>query len=502
MRQRPTAVESQQLHKSPDPTSMTSTEDTPLVTSTQQPAKERPLATILGAVAAVALTGLLFYNVSQPLPTDTHRHNATTAIMDDGSYYCDPAAHEFGYVKLPHKTNGHYFYSFFESRSNPETDPLVLWLEGGPGSSSTWAMFNVNGPCTIRDDLNGTVYNPNSWTNNANVIWLDQPIGVGFSYGDAADDDSDEVDVGRNVYAFLQGWLKNHSKFQSHQLFIAGQSYGGHYVPAAANYIVNQQKKPLANDTLRINLAGIAIGNGCTDTVVQLPGVVDMVESIRDEYNITLVTPDELKQMKQDAAVLAGIVQACQDPAQSQACLAITPALGKVLVPLITNPTRSPYDVRVVCTGPTCADEGMIKTEAYLNLNTTQSLLGVNKTFRWNNATVNREFAVDSGKSAVHFVPDILAANVRVLLFAGDTDLVCDWKGNDAWAKKLQWSGHDAYNAASVAPLQVDGQNAGEVRSAAGLTFVRVFNSGHTVPVDQPRVGLAIINSFFQNTTL
>ncbi|KAF0746301.1 hypothetical protein AaE_008176 [Aphanomyces astaci] len=149
--------------------------------------------------------------------------------------FCDTTYHESGYIKLPHKANDQYFYWYFESRSNPTDDPLQPQHEGGSGTSSIWALLNENGPCSIGDDGNSTQFNAHSWTNHANMIWIDQPTGVGFSFSGGHDDDHIEVDVGRNVYEFLLEF------FQANPFYIPGQSYGGHYVPAIAAYILQTQ---------------------------------------------------------------------------------------------------------------------------------------------------------------------------------------------------------------------------------------------------------------------
>ncbi|KAF0686128.1 Aste57867_22093 [Aphanomyces stellatus] len=87
----------------------------------------------------------------------------------------------------------------------------------------------------------------------------------------------------------------------------------------------------------------------------------------------------------------------------------------KILTPLVTNPTRNPYDVREIC-DPTCNDYGMAKTGVYLNQSHVQAMLGVHKPYAWNNATVGMAFAFDAGKSVALLEPEILAAGVRVLL--------------------------------------------------------------------------------------
>jgi len=186
----------------------------------------------------------------------------------DTIQFCDTTYQESGYIKLPHKKDGNYFYWFFESRSDPVTDPLVLWLTGGPGGSSMMALLTENGPCTVGDNLT-TINNPYSWTSNANVIWLDQPIGVGFSYGEPTDYDHTEDDVAHNIFAFLQLWLEKHPKFKNHPFFVTGESYAGHYIPVVAHYIMEQQSKA-EKDNVHINLQGIAMGNGLTNPIIQV----------------------------------------------------------------------------------------------------------------------------------------------------------------------------------------------------------------------------------------
>ncbi|KAF0716733.1 hypothetical protein As57867_002690, partial [Aphanomyces stellatus] len=255
---------------------MTSSENSPLFTVVSKPrmtiasTSNTVLIMALGALGTlVATVGVVTCSQNCPVPLPQSDLSVT---LD--SVFCDTARQQSGYIQLPHKVDDHYFYWFFESRGNPEMDPLVLWLTGGPGGSSMIALLTENGPCTIDGTLN-TIHNPYSWTNHANVIWLDQPTGVGFSYSTSdQDDDHNEVDVGRNIYGFLQGFLKKNPKFKNHPFFITGESYGGHYVPSAAAYLL---KQPPQGDDIRIRLKGIAIGNGLTDTITQIPHTLDMV---------------------------------------------------------------------------------------------------------------------------------------------------------------------------------------------------------------------------------
>eukprot|EP00729_Bicosta_minor_P010476 gene10476-21802_t len=157
---------------------------------------------------------------------------------------CDTVKQHAGYIKL---TDGalskNYFFWFFESRSAPATDPVVLWMTGGPGCSSEVALFGENGPCQVNTEGTNTTANPYSWNSKANLLYIDQPAGTGFSYGTGMD--HDEAGVAKDMYAFLQGFFKEYSQYAALDFFAFGESYAGHYVPAVTHMIwANNQKLP------------------------------------------------------------------------------------------------------------------------------------------------------------------------------------------------------------------------------------------------------------------
>lgn len=144
-----------------------------------------------------------------------------------------------------------YFYWFFESRSAPSTDPLVLWMTGGPGCSSEVALFGENGPCSVNKEGTDTVTNPYSWNTAANILYIDQPTGTGFSYGTGLD--SNEVQVSEDMYDFLQQFLQGHPQYAKLPFFAFGESYAGHYIPAVTHRIwLNNQNLPAG--AIHINL--------------------------------------------------------------------------------------------------------------------------------------------------------------------------------------------------------------------------------------------------------
>ncbi|CAI5727715.1 unnamed protein product [Peronospora destructor] len=219
----------------------------------------------LTLVAAGVIFLLVFAFVARKDSSVSSFTNLKGVSSKFDEFFCGMTSHESGHIKLTNEKDDHYFYWFVESQSEPQKDPLVLWLTGGPGCSSMMALLTENGPCHVHPDLS-TQINPYSWNGQANVIWLDQPTGVGFSYGSSVDYDSSELNVAENIYWFLQEFLRKHPDFSDREFFVTGESYGGHYVPATASYILKANMlRHLNPDTVYINMAGIAVGNGLTD---------------------------------------------------------------------------------------------------------------------------------------------------------------------------------------------------------------------------------------------
>jgi cathepsin A (carboxypeptidase C) len=190
---------------------------------------------------------------------------------------CDPNVKQVtGYLDVD--GDKHFYFWFFESRDKPATDPLVLWLNGGPGCSSFTGLLMELGPCRVNPGGKDTTLNPDSWNSRANVIFLDQPVNTGFSYTEGEDVRTSDK-AAEDVYAFLQIFLKDYPKYASSNFTVTGESYAGHYIPAIAHAIqesnlVISQSNP--KKLQRVNLESIAIGNGLTDPLVQYEYYPDM----------------------------------------------------------------------------------------------------------------------------------------------------------------------------------------------------------------------------------
>merc|ERR1712153_187713 len=390
---------------------------------------------LLVASAIVAIcTAAPVYTLNGALEEKSHAPE--TAI-------CDPVQQYSGYFNLS-TGDKHYFYWFFESRSAPATDPVVLWMTGGPGCSSEVALFGENGPCTVNADGTDTITNPHSWNSNANLLYIDQPAGTGFSYGTGLD--RDEKGVARDMYDFLQQFMQKHSKYNELDFFAVGESYAGHYIPAVTHEVWKNNNN-LPAGAIKIKLAGTAVGNGLTDPAIEA-------------CNMGLLIPYTLTGM-------------------------------------------NPYDMRIKCAKPPlCYDFSNVGT--YLDRPEVRATLGVGER-KWSDCNhlvaIAFELGGDWMQPYQQMIPDQLESGIRVLIYAGDQDYICNWLGNQAWTQALPWSHQGDFNTTSATNWTGTSGTApmGTIQQSNGFTFLRVFDAGHMVPRDQPEAALAMLNAWTSN---
>lgn len=372
------------------------------------------------------------------------------------------------------------FYWLFKSRDSKSTDPLVFWLTGGPGCSSVLAAFTENGPFTVNKDLNLTK-NVYSWNEHANVVYVDQPIGTGFSKGSIADYATSEEVIASDFYTFLKGFLEKFPEYHSRPMFITGESYAGHYIPAIASYIY-QQKNP------DVNLVGVAIGNGWVDPYLQYP-----------QYNTFALENGLIG--KTQYYLLEGAFTVCQGlidtgiwlAAMEECQLAVTTILG-----LPVAPRFNVYDIRKQCDyPPLCYDFSPV--ENFLKRDDVIAELGV-KGRSWEscNMAVHTALLGDWVTDLSNKVSYLLNNNVNVLVYSGDKDFICNWRGGEAWTSALDWKHGDEFRNASYVEWSEGGNSFGQMRVAENLVFLRVYNAGHMVPMDQPVAALDMLDRFLR----
>ncbi|XP_065000588.1 serine carboxypeptidase II-3-like isoform X4 [Musa acuminata AAA Group] len=182
-----------------------------------------------------------------------------------------------GYVTVDDRSGRALFYYFAVSAGNQSSSkPLLLWLNGGPGCSSfgIGAMQEL-GPFRVMSDGSTLYRNPYAWNSVANVLFLESPAGVGFSYSNTTSDYSNSGDkkTAEDAFVFLVNWMERFPEYKGRDFYIAGESYAGHYVPQLAYTILQQKNQSAAGAA--INLKGIAIGNAVINDETDSRGIYD-----------------------------------------------------------------------------------------------------------------------------------------------------------------------------------------------------------------------------------
>ncbi|OAX40538.1 hypothetical protein K503DRAFT_601654 [Rhizopogon vinicolor AM-OR11-026] len=431
---------------------------------------------------------------------------------------CDPSVKQYsGYLDI--SDDKHLFFWFFESRSSPEDAPLLMWLNGGPGCSSSTGLLFELGPCSISDEGANTTHNPHSWNAHANMIFLDQPINVGYSYSeDGSTVDTSPV-AGKDVYAFMELFLSRFPEYSTQPFHIAAESYGGTYAPNIANVIYTEnQKIPVASPGLvKINLASVILGNGMTDNYVQMASIPDyLCEGPYPIYD----DPEgvECTALRSKVPTCQRMIKACHNFDSRFTCVPAALYCTSQLYAPIQQSGLNPYDARIQCDrekdGPLCYRQ-MGWIESYLNEPEVKAALGVNPQLNFEscNMAINQAFMLkgDSMHNTPLLLKEMINDGVRLLVYAGNADMMCNYMGNERWVEQLDTVFLDEFSTAPTEQWVTmrAGKMAGTVRSAGGggsgagnVTFVTVHEAGHMVPYDQPEAALDMITRWIMDIPL
>jgi len=370
------------------------------------------------------------------------------------------------------------FYWLVRSRKDPENDPLVLWLNGGPGCASELGLFYENGPWTINDDLSLET-NEHSWNEIANMIYVDQPLGTGFSKTNKPDHIArNEKMVADTFFVFLEKFVEKFPEFQGRPFYITGESYAGHYIPAITAKIVEM-------DNPKINLISSAIGNGWVDPVLQYP-----------QYT-TFAVENELIGSFHAKVLDAGYWLCAKTIGIHLGAFAYIPCelLTNTILGNPINPRFNVYDIRKKCIGDGCYP--MENLDILLNKPEIQQILGVGKRFYSQCSKLPQLFMMgDHNRNLRPKVEYALDNGVGILVYSGDKDFICNWRGGEAWTHAIGFEGGNYLEGEEYQQWTVDGEGAGEYKRSGSFTFLRIYDAGHMVPMDQPKRALDMLQKF------
>lgn len=431
-----------------------------------------------------------------------------------------PSKHYSGYLNIPGGKHHHYWH--VESEGNPSLDPLVFWFNGGPGCSSMGGFFTEQGPFLVNDDLTLTT-NEGRWNTFANMVFTESPAGAGYAYADTPagynhNDTSAAID---NLNAILQ-FLTKFPAYKNRDIYLAGESYAGIYVPTLAQQIVRSHSSD-------INLKGILVGNGCIGSDV---GACSGNEG--GQIDINFMKDRALISVKAYNAV----VQACGSDWTSDTCQTAvndaTDQTGPIDVYNIYYPCASNLDANsshilrdpahpnfpwfappsivdkavALKQGPQACFVDNDPVTKYLNKAVVKAAIHIspNAKGEWRvcgpRVGGGYDFNYDSTEKdeTKDVYPELIRNSLRVMIFNGDVDLCVPYNGNAHWTSVF---GEVLGVVEEWRPWLVDKQVAGYVTTyKSNFTFATVKGAGHMVPEFQPAAGKALAQRFIANTPL
>ncbi|OMO52391.1 Peptidase S10, serine carboxypeptidase [Corchorus olitorius] len=412
-----------------------------------------------------------------------------------------------GYVTVDNRKHKALFYYFVEAETDPASKPLVLWLNGGPGCSSLGVgAFSENGP--FRPNGEVLVRNYYSWNREANMLYLETPIGVGFSYSNSSSSYEavgDEI-TARDNLVFLQRWYNKFPHYRHRDLFITGESYAGHYIPQLAKLMVEFNKKQNV-----FNLKGIALGNPVlefatdfnsraeyfwshgliSDSTYRIFTSVCNYSRYVSEYYRDSVSSSCLRVMNQVSQETSKFVD--KYDVTLDVCISSVLSQSKVL-----NPQPQQVSERI----DVCVEDKIVN---YLNRKDVQKalharLVGVR---RWDVCSNILDYQLLNLEiPTITIVGSLIKAGIPVLVYSGDQDSVIPLTGSRTLVAKLA----KKLELETTVPYRVwfQGKQVGGWTQVYGniLSFATIRGASHEAPFSQPERSLMLFKSFLEGKPL
>ncbi|KAG1740432.1 Alpha/Beta hydrolase protein [Suillus paluster] len=434
-------------------------------------------------------------------------HNATGIRYVKNSGICEttPGVTQIsGYIDVG--TNMSMWFWFFESRTSPKTAPFTLWLNGGPGCSSMIGLFEESGPCSVNADLNSTTLNPYSWNNLSNIIYIDQPIGTGFSYG------TDLVNSTEAAAPFV--WTafqvlfesKIFSKYASREFILATESYGGHYAPSFVTYF--EEKNVLiasgAIHAVPIVVSALTINNGWIDPLIQNIAYLTFA-TYAPGYG--RLQPDPV--LKNISNALYGhdgcIAQekACYAAGNSTSSNNICENADRYCDEYVYFPAAHGYDDYDVRQNSSNLFPPQYEVD-YLHKKDVMKKIGAQVTYERCPDPPYDQFVYtgDLGRTWLPQLSALANSGMKILIWAGDADIICNWLGLHASVLAMDWYGNETLHNTPFINMTIDGKPVAAVQNLDNFSFVRVYEAGHEVPAFQPEAALEIFSQVIRKEQL
>lgn len=424
-----------------------------------------------------------------------------------------------GYFDIDGASAGskHLHYWMVESMNDPANDPVTFWTNGGPGCSGLIGMMTEQGPFRPNADKSLSL-NEYAWNKVSNMVFIESPAGVGFSYSDdEADLTIGDAGTAADNYNLIQEFMKRFPEYSSNDLYITSESYGGHYMPTLAKEIVDQNT---AGNNPKLNFKGFAVGNPYTDVYSGTPAMIDtfwghqlVAKPSYDEYQAKCVhgkKPNlkrcieleaELNSQVGDLNAYALDYPVCLDEDSKAKSGRAQRAWFKAHLDNQRMEEKGEQNLRSLSTSDApayqpCEDNW---ANAYLNDMKVKEALHVKKDIHWGECSYKLKYDMSDSQVSTAPIYNYLidgGYGLNILVYSGDDDSVCGTIGTQNWI----WALGYAEDRRIWETYTVNDQTAGYFSQwkDTKLGFLTIHGAGHEVPTYQPEIAFDMFSRYLK----
>ncbi|KAG9086035.1 Cell death protease [Ceratobasidium sp. 370] len=379
----------------------------------------------------------------------------------------------------------HLYFVYTKARRTADRERVIFWFNGGPGCSSFDGLMMETGPWRI-DGKGGLKLVENGWEEYTHVVYVDQPPGTGFSYTSTNKYLHELDEAASHVIQFMKNFYAVFPELEEMDTYLAGESFAGQYIPYIADAL-------LKTSSPKAPLRGVAIGNGWIDGRSQYPAYVDFALEKglikRDTKEFERIDRQMQRCWKALNATSSG-----KDHVNIGDCEGVMNSITDSLITSVNGKQMclNVYDIRLSDDFPACGmnwPPDLKDVYTYLRRkDVISSIHATAKAEAWTecSGTVAQSFSTRVSPASVTLLPGLLERGIKVMLFNGDQDFICNYMGAERLISKLSWSGGVGMGNATTLGWTVNGTQAGWWQQSRNLTYVKVAGASHMVPYDVP----------------
>ncbi|KAL9668027.1 hypothetical protein QQ045_002399 [Rhodiola kirilowii] len=415
-----------------------------------------------------------------------------------------------GYVDVDLKAGRSLFYYFVEADKDAQSKPLTLWLNGGPGCSSMGGgAFTELGPFFPRGDGRGLRINKMSWNKASNLLFVESPAGVGWSYSNTSSDyTTGDATSARDLRVFMTEWIKKFPAFKSRDLFLTGESYAGHYIPQLAIELLDYNEH---STNAKFNIKGVAIGNPLLKLDRDVPSTYEYFWShgmISDEVGLAIMNDCDFEDYT-----------FASPHNESDSCNNAIHQANTIVGDYINN-----YDVILDVCYPSIVEQELrlrkmatkisygvdvcmsYERRFYFNLPEVQMALHANRTklsYPWSMCSGVLNYSdTDGNINILPLLKRIVNNKIPVWVFSGDQDSVVPLLGSRTLMRELAHELNFKVTVPYGAWFHKKQVGGWATEYGNLLTFATVRGAAHMVPYAQPSRALHLFSSFIRGRRL